>query len=47
LAQPALHEPTAHVPLAQVPVPLATLQVVPHEPQFAGSVFRFFSQPLA
>jgi hypothetical protein len=47
LAHPALQDPTAQLPLEHVPVPLATLHTLPHAPQLAGSVFRFFSHPLA
>lgn len=45
LAKPAV-QLMVQVPALQPGVPLLELQTLPHVPQFSGSVFRFFSQPL-
>jgi hypothetical protein len=45
LAKPALHEPTAQLPELQLGLPFATVQTLPHEPQWLTLVLVFTSQP--
>jgi len=41
-----LHDEIVQVPPVQVAVPFATVQAVPHAPQFAGSVWVLTHTPL-
>ena len=46
-AYPAAHAPRTHAPLAQVAAACANEHALAHEPQLAGSVAVFTSQPFA
>jgi hypothetical protein len=44
--KPALHDATTQVEFMHAPVPFATVQAVPHAPQFMGSFVRLVVQPV-